>query len=95
KDEIKATGDVDDDQNGNLRRLCKMLRTWKNKHGIGIGGLLIDMLAHNFLTQTDDYADKSFASYDCMVRDFFHYASNLPQQERYAALGSRQHVKVK
>ncbi|MFS9669727.1 SMODS domain-containing nucleotidyltransferase, partial [Klebsiella pneumoniae] len=36
KDEIKATGDVDDDQNGNLRRLCKMLRTWKNKHGIGI-----------------------------------------------------------
>lgn len=95
KDEIKATGDVDDDQNGNLRRLCKMLRTWKNKHGIGIGGLLIDTLAHNFLTQTDDYADKSFASYDCMVRDFFHYASNLPQQERYAALGSRQHVKVK
>ncbi|MEA9979692.1 MULTISPECIES: SMODS domain-containing nucleotidyltransferase [unclassified Pseudomonas] len=95
KDEIKATSDVDDDQNGNLRRLCKMLRAWKNKHGIGIGGLLIDTLAHNFLTQTDDYAEKSFASYDCMVRDFFYYASNLPQQERYAALGSRQHVKVK
>lgn len=95
KDEIKATSDVDDEQNGNLRRLCKMLRAWKNKHGIGIGGLLIDTLAHNFLTQTDDYAEKSFASYDCMVRDFFYYASNLPQQERYAALGSRQHVKVK
>lgn len=95
KDEIKATSDVDDDQNGNLRRLCKMLRAWKNKHGIGIGGLLIDTLAHNFLTQTDDYADKSFASYDFMVRDFFYFASNLPQQERYAALGSRQHVKVK
>jgi len=95
KDEIKATSDVDDEQNGNLRRLCKMLRAWKNKHGIGIGGLLIDTLAHNFLTQTDDYAEKSFASYDCMVRDFFYYASNLPQQDRYAALGSRQHVKVK
>ncbi|SFH70961.1 hypothetical protein SAMN05444062_11183 [Pseudomonas syringae] len=95
KEEITATSAVDDDQNGNLRRLCKMLRAWKNKHGVGIGGLLIDTLAHNFLTQTDRYADKSFASYDCMVRDFFYYASNLPQQERYAALGSRQHVKVK
>jgi hypothetical protein len=95
KDEIKATSDVDDEQNGNLRRLCKMRRAWKNKHGVGVGGLLIDTLAHNFLTQTDAYADKSFASYDCMVRDFFYYASNLPHQERYAALGSRQHVKVK
>lgn len=95
KEEITATSAVDDDQNGNLRRLCKMLRAWKNKHGVGIGGLLIDTLAHNFLTQTARYADKSFASYDCMVRDFFYYASNLPQQERYAALGSRQHVKVK
>ncbi|WXF89737.1 hypothetical protein WDV92_23270 [Pseudomonas syringae pv. atrofaciens] len=71
KEEITATSAVDDDQNGNLRRLCKMLRAWKNKHGVGIGGLLIDTLAHNFLTQTARYADKSFASYDCMVRDFF------------------------
>ena len=95
KDEIEATKTVDDDQNGNLRRLCKMLRAWKNKHGIGIGGLLIDTLAHKFLTSTDAYANASFGSYDCMVRDFFEYAKNLPQQERYAALGSRQHVKVK
>jgi len=95
QEEIDATKKVDEEQNGNLRRLCKMLRAWKNKHGVGIGGLLIDTLAHNFLTSTDDYADKSFGSYDCMVRDFFYYASNLPQQDRYAALGSRQHVKVK
>lgn len=95
KDEIEATKTVDDEQNGNLRRLCKMLRAWKNKHGIGIGGLLIDTLAHNFLTSTDDYATASFGSYDSMVRDFFAYAKDLPQQDRYAALGSRQHVKVK
>jgi hypothetical protein len=95
KEEIEATKKIDGEQNGNLRRLCKMLRAWKNKHGIGIGGLLIDTLAHNFLTSTTTYAIKSYGSYDCMVRDFFEYAKNLPQQDRYAALGSRQHVKVK
>lgn len=95
KDEIEATKKVDDEQSGNLRRLCKMLRAWKNKHGIGIGGLLIDTLAHNFLTSTNAYVAASYSSYDCMVRDFFEYAKNLPQQDRYAALGSQQHVKVK
>src|SRR5690554_2399777 len=74
KEEIEATKQVDDEKNGNLRRLCKMLRAWKNKHGIGIGGLLIDTLAHNFLTSTTTYDTKSFGAYDCMVRDFFEYA---------------------
>ena len=83
------------DKNNNLRRLCKMARAWKNKHGVGIGGLLIDTLAHNFLKSTSEYDDKSHLYYDYMSRDFFAYLKELPKQGHFAALGSGQRVKVK
>jgi len=57
--------------------------------------LLIDTLAYNFLSSTDYFDDKSFLSYDFMSRDFFKYLKNLPDQDYYAAPGSRQQVKVK
>lgn len=95
RDEMDTTSEVDVEKNKNLRRLCKMARSWKNKHGIAMGGLLIDTLAHNFLKSTNDYDNKSFLYYDWMSRDFFKYLSELPRQDRFAALGSGQHVKVK
>lgn len=95
KEEMKAISDMDSDKNSNLRRLCKMARTWKNKHGVAMGGLLIDTLAHNFLKSTSDYNDKSYTYYDWMVRDFFKYLSDLPNQDYYAAPGSGQRVNVK
>lgn len=95
REEIRATKEFIDNKNKNLRHLCKMLRAWKNKHGVGIGGLLIDTLAHNFLASTDAYDNRSYSYHDYMVRDFFHYASNLQDQDYYLALGSRQRVRVK
>jgi len=94
-EEMTAMKEFVAEKNKNLRRLCKMARAWKNKHGVGMGGLLIDTLAHNFLRDTTDYDDKSYLYYDWMSRDFFKYLSELPEQDRYAALGSGQHVKVK
>ena len=52
REEIKAMSEFVADKNDNLRRLCKMARAWKNKHGVGIGGKTIDTLAHNFLKST-------------------------------------------
>lgn len=95
REEISALADANKRKNRNLRRLCKMARAWKNKHGVGIGGLLIDTLAHNFLNSTTTYDDKSFLYYDWMSRDFFEYLSGMPDQEYYAAVGSRQRVRVK
>jgi len=95
REEISALAVANDRKNRNLRRLCKMARAWKNKHGVGMGGLLIDTLAHNFLNSTTDYDDKSYSNYDWMNRDFFEYLSALPDQEYYAAVGSGQRVKVK
>lgn len=95
RDEISAMTEFVADKNKNLRRLCKMARSWKNKHGVGMGGLLIDTLAHNFLRDTKAYDDKSYLYYDFMSRDFFQYLSELPRQEHFAALESGQRVRVK
>lgn len=82
-------------KNGNLRRLCKMARAWKNKHGVAMGGLLIDTLAYNFLESTEEYDTKSYYYYDYMCRDFFKFLADQPKQSEYAAPGSRQRVRVK
>ena len=95
REEIKAMSEFVAEKNDNLRRLCKMARAWKNKHGVGIGGLLIDTLAHNFLKSTSEYDDKSYLYYDYMSRHFFSYLKDLPKQDYFAALGSGQRVKVK
>lgn len=95
RDEISAMTEFVEEKNKNLRRLCKMARAWKNKHGVGIGGLLIDTLAHNFLRDTNYYDNKSYLYYDWMSRDFFKYLSELPRQDYFAALGSGQRVRVK
>lgn len=93
--EMKAFGELDTAKNFNVRRLSKMVRAWRNKHGVVMGGLLIDTLVYNFLNSTNEYDERSFLYYDCMVRDFFKYLSELPLQDRYNAPGSNQHVKVK
>lgn len=95
REEMEELSTKDTEKNYNLKRLCKMARAWRNKHGLEMGGLLIDTLAYNFLSQTTDYDTKSFLYYDWLSRDFFHYLWKLPEQERYAAPGSRQWVRVK
>lgn len=95
REELAAIADLDTKKNANLRPLCKMARAWKNKHGVGMGGLLLDTLAYNFLDSTTDFDTKSFLYYDWMSRDFFKYLSELPEQSEYAAPGSRQRVRVK
>lgn len=95
RQEIAAMKEFVDQKNKNLRKLCKMARAWKNKHGVGMGGLLIDTLAYNFLKATNDYDNKSYSYYDWLSRDFFKYLMDQPNQDHYQALGSGQDVKVK
>lgn len=95
REEMTAIADMDAEKNCNLRSLCKMARAWKNKHGVGMGGLLVDTLAYNFLKSTNEYDSKSYLYYDFMSRDFFEYLSGLPDQDYYAAPGSGQRVGVK
>ncbi|MBA0205759.1 MULTISPECIES: nucleotide-binding domain-containing protein [Pectobacterium] len=93
--EMTAINNLDANKNNNLRRLCKMVRAWRNKHGLAMGGLLIDTLAYNFLNSTAEYDDKSYLYYDWLSRDFFKYIHELEEQTEYSAPGSHQRVKVK
>jgi hypothetical protein len=95
REELEAMATTNTAKNRNLRRLCKMTRAWKNKHGVPMGGLLIDSLAHRFLTGTTEFDEKSYLYYDWMMRDFFAFLGGLPDQEYFAALGSGQRVRVK
>lgn len=77
-----------------MRHLARMTRAWKNTNGVSMGGLLIDTLVHRFFSSTDSYDSASFGRYGFMVRDFFKYLSEEPEQSHYAALGSGQRVMV-
>jgi hypothetical protein len=86
---IKARNDV---CNGNLVRLCRMMRAWKNKWSVPIGGLLIDTLAYQFI-ENYTYRDKSHLYYDFFCRDFFRWMANQDEKQEYwKAPGSGQYV---
>lgn len=95
REEIAAMSSEDDLAAGNLRRLCRFTRAWKNRHGVAMGGLVIDTLAYNFIRKNTNYRTAKSQTYDLMVRDFFLYLSEQEDHEFYTALGSRQRVRVK
>lgn len=95
RQEMAAVKSLNEEKNKNLRLLCKMARAWKNKHGVAMGGLLIDTLAYNFLKSTSEYDDKSYLYFDWLSRDFFKYLADEPNKDHYQAPGSNQDVNVK
>lgn len=89
-DEIRRANN--NDCNNNLKRLCRMARSWKDEWDVPIGGLLIDTLAYNFLTQWE-YRDKSFMYYDWMTRDFFKFLKDQNEDQNYwLSPGANQYV---
>jgi hypothetical protein len=69
-----------------------MARAWKDNCNVPMGGLLIDTLAYNFLTNWAN-KDKSFLYYDYMSRDFFKYLSEQSETQSYwLSPGARQYV---
>lgn len=89
--EIKELTQKNKDWNYNLKRLCRMVRAWKDQWDVSIGGLLIDTLCYNFM-QNWVYKDKSYLYYDYMTRDFFEFLGNLKKQAYWLAPGSNQQV---
>ena len=78
--------------NGNLVPLCRMMRSWKRKWDVPIGGLLVDTLAYQFI-ENYGHRDKSYLYYDFVCRDFFQWmAGQDAQQEYWKAPGSGQFV---
>lgn len=92
KAEIEAINNMNKECNHNLKRLCKMIRAWKEKNNVDISGILIDILAYNFLSSWE-YKDKSYIYYDWMSRDFFEYVSKIPNEQfKWKAMGSGRYI---
>ena len=92
KPEIEAIRNRNNTCNGNLVPLCRMMRAWKSKWDVPIGGLLVDTLAYQFIDDWQ-YKDKSFLYYDYMCRDFFSFMADQDKdQEYWRAPGSGQYV---
>lgn len=92
KPEIAAIAKGDQDWNGNLKQLARMIRAWKNNWNVPMGGLLIDTFAHRFLGNWGN-RDKSFVYYDWMSRDFFDFLAKEDDTKAYwYAVGSNQYI---
>lgn len=90
--EINAINSLNSATNKNLKRLCRMIRAWKDNCNVPMGGLLIDTFAYRFLKDWE-YNDKSFTYYDWMTRDFFKYLSEQNDNQSYwLAVGSGQYI---
>ncbi len=90
--EISSINDLNKRTNKNLKRLCRMIRAWKDKNNVPMGGLLVDTFAYRFLKDWN-YNDKSYVYYDWMTRDFFKYLSEQDDDQTYwLAVGSGQYI---
>lgn len=87
--EIEEINRLNKDKNYNLKRLCKMVRAWKNDHGVPMKGMLIDTLCYQFLKSTTDYDEETYSAYGEMSRDFFAYLVDIDEdKEQWRAPGS-------
>ena len=92
KPEIEAIRNRNNDCNGNLVPLCRMMRAWKSERNVSMGGLLVDTLAYQFIDDWE-YRNYSFTFYDYMCRDFFLFMADQDEDQTYwLAPGSRQRV---
>lgn len=90
--EIAAIQSMNSQCNSNLKMLCKMTRAWRNKNGVDISGILLDIFSYNFIS-TWEYRDKSYVYYDWMTRDFLKYVSEQPtSQYRWQVMGSGRYI---
>ena len=90
--EIAEIRSRNNDCNGNLVRLCRMMRSWKSRWNAPMGGLLVDTLAYQFIDSWE-YKEKSYLYYDYMCRDYFEFLADQDRKQQYwKAPGSGQFV---
>ena len=80
--EINAIRKNNIEWNYNLKKLCRMIRVWKDYCNVPIWWLLIDALCNNFMKDWSN-KDKSYLFYDWMIRDFFEFLKNQDTEQKY------------
>lgn len=90
--EIKAVNERNIETKGNMKSFARMIRAWKYYWDVPMGGLLIDTLVYNFLSNYE-HRNKPTVYYNYMSRDFFKFLSEQKKNQKYwLALGSNQYI---
>ena len=79
---------VSEASGGLLRDLARMLRAWKNKHGVAISGWLIDTLCYDFVVARPQWRGAAHDDYLDIVIDAFDYLAGLADDGAWLAPGS-------
>jgi hypothetical protein len=90
--EMAAVDQLNTRSNRNLKRVCKMLRAWKNEHGVPMSGMLIDTLTYRFFGANTSYDALSYGSYPSLLAEVFAHLKDQPEAEYWLAPGSGQRV---
>lgn len=92
-EEIEEINRLNSETGGVLKNLCKMIRAWKNKNGVPIGGFLIDTLCFRFLSDEAGFHKIEMDEYADMCLSFFTYLADQDEEQEYwLAPGSNQRV---
>jgi len=70
--ESAVIGHQDNETNGNVRSLCRMMKTWKRHFNVPLKSFQIELLVKEFL-ENYEYRLKDYFYFDWFVRDFFRY----------------------
>ena len=62
--------------NYTMKKLCRMIRCWKETNSITISGELIDSIVYHFYSSADYVDENPFIYFDWITRDFFKYLSD-------------------
>lgn len=91
RSEIKAFDKVNKETNGNLKRLCRMIRSWNYYNNLNLDGQFIDVTCHDYL-KSYVHKDKSYLYYDEIVRDYFNYLYENCNRSYWHMPGSNRNV---
>ena len=91
KAEIIALNMLNNGKNGNVKRLCRMIRAWNHTNTVLMPGYLIDATVYRFIANYQ-YASESFTYFDWFSRDYFQYLLDNANQAYWVFPGSNAHV---
>ena len=70
--EKRSIESIDANNNGNLRRLIRMVKTWQSHCSVPLKSFYIELVMSEFI-QASEWRRNSYYYYDWLLRDFFDY----------------------
>lgn len=90
--ELAAAQTMNGDTGGTYRKVCRMMRAWKDKQGAPMSGILLDTVLYDFFKDNQGYQNTSYSDYPKLLLDAFTYLANAPEKDFWIVPGSGSEV---